>query len=76
MTLAEISRCSVKKSKNMERTDKRQIKMTLKMAVFWHVALCRLADIDQCCRGAYCLHHRAMEAVSSSEVLVNMYQTT
>jgi hypothetical protein len=51
------------------------------MAVFWDVPPCRLADVHRRFRGAYCLHHQGderlmMEAVSSSETLVNIYQTT
>jgi hypothetical protein len=54
------------------------------MAVFWDVAPCSLVDIDRCFRGAYCLHYQGvsslttlmMEAVSSSETLLNIYQTT
>jgi hypothetical protein len=52
---------------------------TFKMAVFWDVALCSLVHINQCFRGAYCLHHYTitliMEAVSSSETLASIYQT-
>jgi hypothetical protein len=46
------------------------------MAVFWDFAL---ADMDQCFREAYYLHHTLilmMEAVSSSEMSVSIYQTT
>jgi hypothetical protein len=28
------------------------------MTVFWGVALCSLAEIDRCFRGAYCFHHQ------------------
>jgi hypothetical protein len=45
------------------------------MAVFWDVASCSLV-------GVYCLHHQDIEcislmteAVSTSEMLVNFYQT-
>jgi hypothetical protein len=57
----------------------------MKMAVFWDVAPCSLAEIDRRFRRTYCLHHciRAillialmMEAVSTSETTVNFYQTT
>jgi hypothetical protein len=43
---------------------------SMKMIVFWDVALCSLIEIDQ--------HFIAlmMEAVSTSEMLVNFYQTT
>jgi hypothetical protein len=27
-------------------------------SVFWDVAQCSLAEIDQCFRGAYCLHQQ------------------
>jgi hypothetical protein len=33
----------------------------MKMAVFWDVALCSLAETYQCFRGAYCLHHHGNE---------------
>jgi hypothetical protein len=54
---------------------------SMKMAVFWDVAPCSLVDTDRRFRGAYCLHHQGlitlmMDAVSSSETLVNIYQTT
>jgi hypothetical protein len=31
---------------------------SMKMTVFWGVALCGLAETDQCFRGAYCQHHQ------------------
>jgi hypothetical protein len=52
------------------------------MTVFWDVAPCSLAEIDQSFRGVYCLHHQGdesslmMEAISTSEMSVNVYQTT
>jgi hypothetical protein len=50
----------------------------MKIAVFWDVAPRCLEDNDRCFRGTYCFQHIAlmMEAVSSSETLVNIYQTT
>jgi hypothetical protein len=53
-----------------------------KMAVFWVVALCSLVEVYGHFRGACCLHHQDddhcpnMEAASTSEMLVNFYQTT
>jgi hypothetical protein len=56
----------------------------MKMAVFWVVAPCRLVYVYQRIRGLYCLHHQAqiralidlmMEAVQTSETLVNLYQS-
>jgi hypothetical protein len=52
---------------------------SMKMAVFWVIALCHLVDVYQHFRGASCLHHQGtlmMEAASISETLVNFYQTT
>jgi hypothetical protein len=51
------------------------------MAVFCDVAPCSLVDNDRHFRGASCLIVRVrvtlmMEAVSSSEILVIIYQTT
>jgi hypothetical protein len=43
----------------------------MKMAVFWDVALCSLVDTDQCFRGI-----TMMEAITSYETSVNIYQTT
>jgi hypothetical protein len=43
--------------------------MSMQMAVFWSVALCSVVDIDR-------LITLMMEAVSSSEMLVNIYQAT
>jgi hypothetical protein len=45
------------------------------MAVLWDVAECSLVDIDRRFRGAYCRHHQD-EAVSFSEMSVNIHQTT
>jgi hypothetical protein len=47
----------------------------MKMAAFWDVAQCILADIHRRFRRAYYLHH-GDEWVSSSETSVNIYQTT
>jgi hypothetical protein len=54
---------------------------SMKMAVFWVVTPCRLVEVYQRLRGTYCLHHQdlialMMEATSTSETLVNFYQTT
>jgi hypothetical protein len=49
------------------------------MAVFWDVAPCSLVEVYQRLRGVCCLHHQGdemMEAISTSETLVNFYQTT
>jgi hypothetical protein len=40
---------------------------SMKMSVFWDVAPCYLAEIDQNFRGAYCDHVLMMEAVRTSE---------
>jgi hypothetical protein len=45
--------------------------VTLKMAVFWVVAPCRLLSVYRRFRGLYCLHHQGDELS-----LVNSYQTT
>jgi hypothetical protein len=50
------------------------------MAVFWDVAPWGLVNIDQRSGGVYCLHHQEViiimiEAVSSYEMLVRIYQT-
>jgi hypothetical protein len=31
---------------------------SMKMTIVWDVGLCSLIEIDQCFKGAYCLHHR------------------
>jgi hypothetical protein len=46
------------------------------MAVFWVVAPYILVEVYQCFRGPCCLHHLMMEAIRTSETLVNCYQTT
>jgi hypothetical protein len=58
--------------------------VTLKMTVFWAVAPCRLVEVYQHFRGKYLLPPLSglslialmMEAASTSETLVNFYQTT
>jgi hypothetical protein len=45
----------------------------MKMAVFWVVAPCSLVEVYRRFRGAYYL---MMEAVSTSETSVNIYQIT
>lgn len=48
--------------------------MSIKMVVFWNDAPRALVDIDQCFKGAYCLHDRSetialmMEVIRSSEM--------
>jgi hypothetical protein len=51
---------------------------SMKMTVFWDVAVCNFIEVGQCFRGVYCLHHQAlkMEAVSTSETSVNLYEIT
>jgi hypothetical protein len=51
------------------------------MAVFWDVAPCNLVEIDRHFKVAYCLKHQRyhplmMDAVSSSETSVRIYQIT
>jgi hypothetical protein len=53
----------------------------MKMAIFWVVVLCSLVEVYWCFIGACCLHYQdddalMMEAASTSETLVNFYQTT
>jgi hypothetical protein len=43
------------------------------MAVFWDIALCTLVDIDQCFRGAYCVHHQVLDD-GGSKYLCNVSQ--
>jgi hypothetical protein len=53
--------------------------VSTKMAVFWGVAPCSLIEVYQHFRGTCCLHHQIalkIEAASTSEMLVNFYQTT
>jgi hypothetical protein len=45
----------------------------MNMTVFWEVVRCSLVDIHRRFREAYCIHHQG-EAVSSSEMPVNIYQ--
>jgi hypothetical protein len=50
------------------------------MAGFWVIAPCRLVWVYQSFRGPYCHHHQGdeclmMEAVETSETLVNSYQS-
>jgi hypothetical protein len=49
---------------------------SMKMIVFWVVAPCSLVEVYQLFRGACCLHHQGNEPASTSETLVNFYQTT
>jgi hypothetical protein len=44
-------------------------------AVFWVIAPCRLVEVYQRLRGAFCLHHQG-EAASSYKTSINFYQTT
>jgi hypothetical protein len=51
----------------------------MKMTFFWDIALCGLVEDERRFRGAYCPHHQGalmMEAVSTSETSVNLYDTT
>jgi hypothetical protein len=50
--------------------------VSTKMAVFWVVAPCSLVDVYQRFRGPCCLITLMMEAVRTSETMVNFYQTT
>jgi hypothetical protein len=47
----------------------------IKIAVFWDVVPCCLADVDQRFSRAYYFHNQSDEAVSSSETSVNICQT-
>jgi hypothetical protein len=48
----------------------------LKMDVFWVVAPCSLVEVYQRFRGPSCLHHQGdVKTASTSETLVNFYQT-
>jgi hypothetical protein len=38
-----------------------QFYKSLKMSVFWAVALCSLVEVYQCFRGACCLHHQVFD---------------
>jgi hypothetical protein len=58
---------------------------SMKMAIFWIVALCSLLEVYHHFRGPCYLHHQGdddggnalmMEAARTSEILVNFYQTT
>jgi hypothetical protein len=46
---------------------------SLKMTVFWDVALCSLIKIDRCSRDAYYLHHQGLlvEVVSTAVTSVS-----
>jgi hypothetical protein len=54
-------------SKHLEITicDFSAIKIVI-MSVYYDVALCSLADIDQHFRGAYCLQHQGDESISTT----------
>jgi hypothetical protein len=57
------------------------ISTSMKMVVFWDVVPCSIVGSDQCFRGCCCLYHQGViaqmkEAVSSSVMLVRLYQTT
>jgi hypothetical protein len=55
---------------------------SMKMTVFGDIAPCSLVDVHRRFRSVYCLHHHGdeqlialmMEAVSSSETQINLYQ--
>jgi hypothetical protein len=61
------------------------IAVNVKTTAFWDTASCNLEEVHRHFRGAYCLHHQGdqvsiiialmMEAVSTSEMLVNFYET-
>jgi hypothetical protein len=48
--------------------------VSMKMILFWNVALCSLIEIDQHFRGIYCLIDLMMEAASISGTSVNFYE--
>jgi hypothetical protein len=47
-----------------------------KMAVFWVMRRVVWLEVHRRFRGAYCLQHLMLEVASTSETLVNIYQTT
>jgi hypothetical protein len=52
---------------------------SMKISVFLVVALCSLVEVYHHFRSSCCLHHQGtlmMETASTSETLVNFYQTT
>jgi hypothetical protein len=52
---------------------------SMKVAIFWIVALFSLVAVCRHVRGTSCLHHQIalmMWAASTSEMTVNLYQTT
>jgi hypothetical protein len=49
---------------------------SMKITVFWVVALCSLVEIYRHMRGACCLIGLMMEAAITSKTLINFYQTT
>jgi hypothetical protein len=53
---------------------------SVKMAVFWNVVLCSLAEVYRLFTNAYCLHQviiaLMMEIVNTSETSVKLYHTT
>jgi hypothetical protein len=49
--------------------------LSMKTAVFWDVAPCRLVEADPRFRVAYCLHRQGMEAVGTFETSANFYET-
>jgi hypothetical protein len=48
----------------------------LKITVFWVLVQCSMEEIYQSFRGICCVNSPTMEAASTSETLVNFYQTT
>jgi hypothetical protein len=48
----------------------------MKMAIFWVVVPGSLVEVYQRFRGTFCLSALMVEATSTSEMLVNFYQTT
>jgi hypothetical protein len=56
--------------------------MSMKMAVFWVVAPCRMVRVYQHFGSPYCLHHQGdgggphVEAIRTSETMANSYHST
>jgi hypothetical protein len=48
---------------------------SVKMTVFWDVALCNLVEAYRHFRGACCIFHQGDESASTSETSENFYQT-
>jgi hypothetical protein len=53
--------------------------VSVKMAVFWVVALCCVVEVYQRFEDTCCLHHQGalmMEVANTSETSANFYETT